>query len=92
MSGHCQVNVVTATLGVVSAPKTSGRCHGVPRHERARAQKSLMAGAPTTPASCIRGRWAGPTALDRAGPLAHSAEHTRRHAGQLSGHCARAAG
>ena len=45
MSGHCQVNVVTATLGVVSAPKTSGRCHGVPRHERARAQKSLMAGA-----------------------------------------------
>jgi LmbE family N-acetylglucosaminyl deacetylase len=42
--GHCQVNVA-ATLGVASAPKASGRCHGVPRHERARAQKSLMAGA-----------------------------------------------
>ena len=42
---HCQINVVTATLGDVSAPKASGRCHDVPRHERARAQKSLMAGA-----------------------------------------------
>ena len=34
-----------ATLGVISTPKSSGRCHVVPRHARARAQKSLMAGA-----------------------------------------------
>jgi hypothetical protein len=48
---HCQVNVVTATLGVVSVPKASSRCHGVPRHERARAQKSLMAGAKAIPSN-----------------------------------------
>jgi hypothetical protein len=28
-----------------------------------------------------------PVGHDRAGPLAHAAEHTQRHAGQLSGHC-----
>jgi hypothetical protein len=32
-------------LGVVAALNASGRCHGVPRNERARAQKALMAGA-----------------------------------------------
>ena len=34
-----------ATLGIISTPNVSGRCRGVPRHERTRAQKSLMAGA-----------------------------------------------
>jgi hypothetical protein len=32
-------------LDVVAASNGSGRCHGVPRRERARAQKALMAGA-----------------------------------------------
>jgi len=32
-------------LGVVAVPNVSGCCHGVPCHERAGAQKSLMAGA-----------------------------------------------
>jgi hypothetical protein len=31
-------------LGVVAALNASGRCHGVPRDERARTQKALMVG------------------------------------------------
>ena len=42
--GDCQVNVDRGHLGVITMPNASGRCHGVPRNERARAQKSLMAG------------------------------------------------
>jgi hypothetical protein len=34
-----------ATWGVIATPNASGRCRGVPRNERARSQKSLMAGA-----------------------------------------------
>ena len=63
---HCQVNVVTATLGVVSAPKASGRCHGVPRHERARAQKSLMAG---TELMSSNGEQVANGVVDRKKPL-----------------------
>jgi len=33
------------TSGIVAVPSVSGCCHGVPRHERAGALKSLMAGA-----------------------------------------------
>jgi hypothetical protein len=32
-------------LGIISTPKSSGRCHGVPRNERAQPQKALTAGA-----------------------------------------------
>jgi CheY-like chemotaxis protein len=44
-NGTVKLTSTTATLGIISTPKSSGRCHGVPRNERARAQKSLMAGA-----------------------------------------------
>ncbi len=43
--GAVKLTSTTAMLGIISTPKSSGRCHGVPRNERARAQKSLMAGA-----------------------------------------------
>jgi hypothetical protein len=35
-------------------PNTSCRCRGVPGNERARAQKSLMAGAKLTSSNCER--------------------------------------
>jgi len=35
--GIVKLTTTTATLGIVSTPKSSGRCHGVPRNERARA-------------------------------------------------------
>src|SRR5215510_11167879 len=42
--GTVKLTSTTATCGVIATPNASGRCRNVPRNERARAQKSLMAG------------------------------------------------
>jgi hypothetical protein len=41
--GTVKLTSTAATWGVIATPNASGRCRGVPRNERARTQKSLMA-------------------------------------------------
>ena len=43
--GTVKLTSTTATCGVFAMPNASGRCHGVPGNERARAQESMIAGA-----------------------------------------------
>jgi hypothetical protein len=45
LAGTVKLTSTAVMLGIISTPKSSARCYGVPRNERARAQKSLMAGA-----------------------------------------------
>jgi len=42
---RCQRRTTVHVGRVVAALSASGRCHGVPRNERARSQKALVAGA-----------------------------------------------
>ena len=43
--GTVKLTSITVMCGAFAMPNTSSRCRGVPRDERARAQKSLIAGA-----------------------------------------------
>jgi hypothetical protein len=54
------------TSGIVAVPSVSGCCHGVPRHERAGALKSLMAGAKPMSAN---GEQVAHDVVDRGEPL-----------------------
>jgi hypothetical protein len=63
---HCQVNVDRGPVGRYREPHASGRCRGVPRNERARAQKSLMAG---TELMSSNGEQVANGVVDREEPL-----------------------
>jgi hypothetical protein len=50
--GTVKLRLIMDALGVAAKPNASGRCRGVPRDERTREQKSLMAGAEAMASNC----------------------------------------
>jgi len=65
-SGTVKSTPATATLAVFADADASGRCHGIPRNERACTKKSLMAG--TKPMSS-NGEQVADDVMDREEPL-----------------------
>jgi hypothetical protein len=64
--GTVKLTSTAATWGAIATPNASSRCRGVPRNERARAQKSLMAG---TELMSSNGEQVANGVMDREEPL-----------------------